>query len=147
MWKLNSDERLSRWRAFRKSLNSLTLEEAVASVANYWTSCPFTPYYLDPARPDTWPDPWTLVEENYWCDLAKALGMLYTIKLTVHTPTVEIRVYYDPVSKVNYNLVWIAQGKYVLNMSDGEVLNKTHVVYQLELQHAYDEEQLRLNSY
>jgi hypothetical protein len=147
MWKLNSDERLSRWRAFRKSLNALSLEEAAASVAEFWTSCPFTPYYLDPERPDTWPDPWTLVEENYWCELAKALGMLYTIKLTEHKPEVEIRVYYDPESRVHYNLVWIDKGKYVLNMNDGEVLNKTHIAEQLELRYTYGEEELKLNSY
>jgi hypothetical protein len=147
MWKLNSDERLSRWRAFRKSLNALPLEQAVASVADFWTSCPFTPYYLDPDKPDTWPDPWTLVEENYWCELAKAVGMLYTIKLTEHKPEVEIRVYYDPDSKLQYNLVWIAQGKYVLNMNDGEVLNKTHIAEQLELRYTYGEEELKLNSY
>lgn len=147
MWKLNSDERLSRWRAFRKSLNALPLEEAVTAVADFWTSCPFTPYYLDPDKPDTWPDPWTLVEENYWCELAKAVGMLYTIKLTEHKPEVEIRVYYDPESRVQYNLVWIAQGKYVLNMNDGEVLNKTHIAEQLELRYTYGEEELKLNSY
>lgn len=147
MWKLNSDERLSRWRAFRKSLNALPLEEAVASVAEFWTSCPFTPYYLDPDKPDTWPNPWTLVEENYWCELAKAVGMLYTIKLTEHSPEVEIRVYYDPESRVNYNLVWIDKGKYVLNMNDGEVLNKTHIAEQLELRYTYGEEELKLNSY
>jgi len=147
MWKLDPDERLARWRAFRKSLNALPLDEAATTVADFWTSCPFTPYYLDPDKPDTWPDPWTLVEENYWCDLAKALGMLYTIKLTEHKPEVEIRVYYDRESKVYYNLVWIAQGKYVLNMNDGEVLNKTQIAEQLELRYTYNEEELKLNSY
>lgn len=147
MWKLTPDERLARWRAFRKSLNALPLEEAVTSVADFWTSCPFTPYYLDPDAPATWPDPWTLVEENYYCELAKALGMLYTIKLTEHKPEVEIRVYYDTESGVHYNLVWIAQGKYVLNMNDGEVLNNTHIAEQLELRYTYNEEELNLNSY
>lgn len=147
MWKLDPCERLSRWRAFRKSLNNLSLDDSVASVAEFWTSCPFTPYYLDPEQPTMWPDPWTLLEENYWCDLAKALGMLYTIKLTKHNPDVEIRVYYDSESKLQYNLVWIAQGKYVLNMNDGEVLNKTYIADQLELRYTYGEEELKLNSY
>ena len=115
-------------------------------VADFWTSCPYTGYYLDPDSPDTWPDPWSLVEENYWCDLAKSLGMLYTIKLTVHEPEVEIRVYNDTESRVQYNLVWINKGKYVLNMSDGEVVNKTQVS-KLKLHRCYGAKELKLDSY
>ena len=65
------------------------------------------------------------MEENYYCDLARTLGILYTITLSDHRPTVEIRVYYDPETRYNYNLVWIDQGKYVINLIEGEVVNKT----------------------
>ena len=146
MFKLPTDERLARWRDFRKSLNALPLETALQSVVDFWSRCPFSPYYLDPAQPENWPDPWTLIEENYYCDLAKALGMLYTIKFTDHSPEVEIRVYYDPETKYNYNLVWIAQGKYVLNLISGEIVNKTHVEKTLKLKVEYSKE-LKLNSY
>ena len=146
MWKLNSTERLSRWRDFRKSIEHLPIEEAIELVAKFWTACPFTPYYLDPDQPMSWPDPWTLVEENYWCDLAKCLGMLYTIKLTAHDPEVEIRVYNDHESRAQYNLVWIDQGKYVLNMNDGEVVNKTQVS-KLILHRCYGSTELKLDKY
>jgi hypothetical protein len=146
MFKLNSSERLSRWREFRKSLDNQDLETACESVVEFWNHCPFSPYYLDPDRPEQWPDPWTLIEENYYCDIAKALGMLYTIKFTKHDPEVEIRVYYDPKTRYSYNLVWIEQGKYVLNLISGEVVNKTHVAKNLKLKVKYDEE-LKLNSY
>jgi hypothetical protein len=146
MWKLESAERLSRWRAFRKSLNLVPLETAVAQVADFWTGCPYTAYYLDPDNPAVWPDPWSLIEENYWCDLAKSLGMLYTIKLTTHEPELEIRVYNDNESRLQYNLVWIDQGKYVLNMSDGEVVNKAQVD-SLVLHRCYGTEELKLDSY
>ena len=146
MFKLPASERLTRWRDFRKSLDNQTLEEALQSVVDYWYRCPFNPYYLDPDHPQNWPDPWTLVEETYYCDLAKALGMLYTIKFTDHSPEVEIRVYYDPETKYNYNLVWIAQGKYVLNLISGEIVNKTHVEKTLKLKVEYSKE-LKLNSY
>jgi len=147
MWKLNAVERLARWRDFRKSLDTLPMEQAVQSVADFWTSCPFTPYYLDPEQSGKWPDPWTLVEENYYCDLARSLGMLYTITLTLHNPESEIRVYYDTEAKVHYNLVWIEQGKYVLNMNEGEVLNKTHIAQHFELRMTYGEKKLKLSSY
>ena len=146
MWKLNSAERLSQWRNFRKSLDLVTLGEATAMVAEFWRTCPYSAYYLDPDKPQDWPDPWTLVEENYWCDLAKSLGMLYTIRLTTHNPEIEIRVYNDTESRLQYNLVWINQGKYVLNMSDGAVVNKTHVS-KLKLRRCYGAEELKLDSY
>lgn len=145
MFKLPADDRLVRWREFRKSLDNLPFDQALTYTAEFWQSCPFSPYYLDPAQPATWPNPWTLVEENYYCDIAKALGMLYTIKFTKHDPDVELRTYYDPETKYNYNLVWIEQGKYVLNLIEGEVVNKT-LTKNLKLKVKYDQE-LKLNSY
>lgn len=147
MWKLNSSERLARWRDFRKSLNSLPLDQALVRTAELWADCPFTPYYLDTDQPDSWPDPWTLIEENYYCDLARCLGMLYTIALSDHRPRIEIRVYYDAESRLHYNLVWIEDGKYVLNMKDGHVLNKTQIAKHYDLCRCYGDEELKLNSY
>ncbi len=146
MFRLQADERLTRWREFRKTLDNQPLDQATQAVVDFWNSCPFNPYYLDPGAPDLWPDPWTLIEENYYCDLAKALGMLYTIKFTKHNPEVEIRVYYDPETRYNYNLVWINRGKYVLNLISGEVVNKEHLAKNLKLKSKYNEE-LKLNSY
>jgi hypothetical protein len=147
MWKLKANERLARWREFRKNLDTLSLNDAVYEVANFWTGCPFTPYYLDIEKPNEWPDPWTLIEENYYCDIAIALGMLYTIRFTEHNPQVELRVYYDPESRVYYNLAWIDDGKYVLNMTEGEVVNKTQIAEHFTLRYCYGDAELKLNSY
>ena len=146
MFKLPASERLVRWREFRKSLSALSFDQALESTAAFWHQCPFSPYYLDPEHPEQWPDPWTLVEENWYCDIAKALGILYTIKFTVHDPAVELRVYVDPETKYNYNLVWIDEGKYVLNLVDGEVLNKAHIAQTLVLKTRYTKE-LNLQNY
>jgi hypothetical protein len=145
MFKLSASERLSRWREFRKSLDLLPMEQALDATVSFWHGCPFAPYYLDPNKPDEWPDPWTLLEENYYCDIAKALGMLYTIKFTKHDPEIEIRVYNDPSTNHSYNLVWISNGKYVINLIEGEVVNKT-LTANLKLKVKYKEE-LKLNSY
>lgn len=145
MFKLAATERLSRWREFRKSLDTLTLEQAVKATVDFWHGCPFSPYYLDPAKPEEWPNPWTLIEENYYCDIAKALGMLYTIKFTAHNPSVELRMYVDPETRYSYNLVWIDDGKYVINLIEGEVVNK-QLADNLTLKVKYADE-LNLNSY
>jgi hypothetical protein len=146
MFKLPASERLVRWREFRKSLDAMPFEQALESVASFWRHCPFSPYYLDPDKPEHWPDPWTMVEENWYCDIAKALGMLYTVKFTVHNPDVELRVYIDPETKYTYNLVWIEQGKYVLNLDIDDVVNKEHVEKHLTLKRKYKEE-LNLSNY
>jgi hypothetical protein len=147
MWKLKADERLAHWREFRKKLDTLELENAVQEVADFWTRCPFTPYYLDIDQPLDWPDPWTLIEENFYCDIAIALGMLYTIKFTAHSPAIELRVYQDPETRVYYNLAWIDDGKYVLNMTEGEVVNKAQIAKHLSLRYCYGDAELKLNSY
>jgi hypothetical protein len=125
----------------------LPLETAVKSIAEFWANCPFTPYYLDTDNYADWPDPWTLIEENYYCDVAKALGILYTIKLTSHSPVLEMRVYYDHTTNTHYNLVWVDHGKYVLNMVNGEVVNKIEIKNELELRKSYGEQELKLSSY
>jgi hypothetical protein len=123
------------------------LEPAVKAIAEFWASCPFTPYYLDPEDYANWPDPWTLIEENYYCDVAKALGILYTIKLTNHTPVLEMRVYCDRATNTYYNLVWVDNGKYVLNMVNGEVVNRIKIENELELCKVYGEQELKLSGY
>ena len=69
MFRLPEASRLEAWRNFRRSLDELEFEEALARTAEFWTPAPHTAYYLDPDDVESWPDPWTLVEENYYCDL------------------------------------------------------------------------------
>ena len=107
------------------------------------------PRHLKPDWVESWPNPWELLAENRYCDLAKALGMLYTLYLTCHGDQldVEIRIYQDPESGERYNLVWIDQGKYVLNLSHDEVVNTQHVQQHLALEFKYTSEDLGMNKY
>jgi hypothetical protein len=147
MFKLSADERLTHWRDFRKQLDEQSMSQALLTVVEFWRSCPFSPYYLDPDNPKQWPDPWTLVEENWYCDLAKAIGMLYTIKFTKHDPDVSIRVYQDPVTGYSYNLVWIDQGKYILNLVQDEIVNKEYIETEWKLKFEYKDAELKLDNY
>jgi len=125
MFKLSAEDRLRSWRDFRNTLDSLPLDQALSRTADLWATAPFNPYYLDPADPSAWPNPWELITENYYCDIAKCLGIIYTISLTVHKSDIDIeyRSYVDPKSRHVYNLAWINQGKYILNLIDGELVN------------------------
>lgn len=147
MFQLKAEDRLRSWREFRTSIESLPIEQALAQTAEFWARAPFVPYNLDPAMPQAWPDPWTLVYENSYCDVAKCLGIVYTISLTKHKTPVEFRVYKDPKTGYEYNLAWFARGKYILNMIDGEVLNNTQFDKSLKLIKQFSEKELQLESY
>jgi hypothetical protein len=149
MWKLNTNERIAYWRNFRKTLEVLPFDEKIKTIAKFWQGCPFVPYYLEADNPDKWPDPWTLISENHYCDLAKCLGIVYTLSLTEHNKDIdiELRVYQDPETKYDYNLSWVEQGKYILNLNDGEVLNIEQFNKNLKLKYKYTAVELKLKNY
>ena len=149
MWKLKPDDRLDRWKQFRKRLDTLPLELSLSECVSFWQNAPFTPYYLDHTDQTNWPDPWQLVYENYYCDLAKALGIVYTLHLSEHGKDLEmsIRVYQNTVSRVQYNLAWINQGKYVLNFVEDEIVNRTQVPKELKLLAELSSQDLKLHNY
>lgn len=148
MFRLPVASRLEAWRKFRYSLSELSLEQAIQKTVDLWRSAPFTPYYLEPNDFDSWPNPWELIEENYYCDLAKALGILYTLYFSDHKSSIEyeIRRYKDTESGFIYNLVFLNQGKYVLNLVDGEIVNNTSIDKKLKLLSCWSSE-LNLQQY
>ena len=149
MFHLKAEDRLRSWRDFRSTLDSLPLDQALIQTAEFWTNAPFTPYHLDPDAVDTWPDPWTLIDENVYCDLAKCLGIVYTVLLTTHRTNLEIEIgiYEDPVNHHEYNLACFDQGKYILNMIDGTVVNIKQVNKTLTLKRRITAVELKLESY
>jgi hypothetical protein len=73
-------DRLTEWKKFRDSLESS--QDPFMDVAEFWATAPFVSHYLNPQTPQTWPDPWKLLIDGTFDDLAIVLGMLYTLKLT-----------------------------------------------------------------
>jgi hypothetical protein len=148
MWKLSAPDRLEQWKRFRKNINELEFEQALEEVAKFWARAPFTPFYLEQSQPETWPDPWTLIAENYYCDIAKALGILYTIHLSDHNShDLRIQVYKQHGTLYQYNLVWVDGGKYVLNLESEEVVNKKSIPDNLVHVIEYSSTELKLDRY
>jgi len=149
MFKLNTRERLALWKDFRHSLGSLNELEAIKKTTIFWQNCPFAPYYLSHEDTKSWPDPWQLIEENCYCDLAKCLGIVYTLHLSSHGKNLdfEIRVYKNKKTRQLYNLVYLHQGKYVLNLIEGEIVNKEHISNELTLTYRYNASDLKLQEY
>jgi hypothetical protein len=151
MWNHKPSDRLHEWKEFRENIGILGIDEAVSKTSHLWSYAPYVNHYLDADTTAEWPDPWTLLHENYYCDLAKALGMLYTLYLSPHygndIKSLEIRIYKNPTNTDVFNTVWIDDGKYILNLEFDTVVNKTQVNENLILLHCYAVEDLQLNLY
>jgi hypothetical protein len=134
MWNEFPSDRLRWWYNFRLDINKLPLAEAIEKTNHLWAYCPFQKYYLLVDQLEDWPNPWELIYDNIYCDLAKCLGIVYTLYLTSHQPQLEIRQYNDKEANILYNLVWVDQGKYVLNLEHDSVVNKKHIQSSFRLQ-------------
>ena len=148
-WMLRVSDRLSQWKDFRHKLSGLPLDKAVVEVNAMWSTAPFVTFYLPHDNTETWPDPWELLAENYYCDVAKALGILYTIYFSSHkTTNLELHIYYDYQTKTRSNVVWIDGGKYILNYWPHEIVNTELIEEkQLRLLYSYTTQDLQLDKY
>lgn len=149
MFKLNTKERLSLWKSFRFEIGNVSLDEAIFRTVDFWQRCPFVPYYLNYDDIKSWPDPWQLIEENCYCDLAKCLGIVYTLHFSTHGKFIdpEIQGYKHTKTRQLYNLVSLQQGKYILNLIEGEIVNKQHIHTELTLKYRYLASDLKLQEY
>jgi len=149
MFKLSTSDRLSRWKTFRTNIGDLSIDLAIRQTVDFWNKCPFCPFYLEIDNPNSWPDPWQLIQDNHYCDLAKCLGIVYTLHLSKHGINLdsEIRVYLHTKTRHTYHIAYLCGGKYVLNLIEGEVVNKEHINQELKLKYRYTAADLKLEQY
>jgi len=125
------------------------LEEAVNVVNLKWSTAPFVQSYLDPSVPAEWPDPWTLLAENYYCDIAKSLGMLYTLYFTKHKDVkLQLDIYSDLVDQKEKGIVLVNDGEFILNYAPFKTVNITQLdKTTMVLQQSLSPNDLKLNKY
>jgi hypothetical protein len=129
------DRRIVSWRNWRNSLAELNADTAVEQVCKDWSRVPTVLHYLSPDQTDNWPNPWELIHNNIYCDLAVSLGMCYTFCLLGFID-VELRIYRTDTGWSN--LSFVNQGKYVLNYHYGQVVNSQCVSKdQMKLAYSY----------
>jgi hypothetical protein len=68
---------------------------------------------------EKWPDPWSLLADNIYCDLARALGIVYTMLMLDRADIDTIQI----AETDQGNLVLVNQGKYILNWGRDRLLN------------------------
>jgi hypothetical protein len=115
MWYSDTQSRILDWKKFRESLDSMSESDAVHATNNFYHTAPISPRYYHCDFPEEWPDPWQLIVDNCYDDIARALGMLYTLYYSKHKLQGEIRCYTDTEQCQEHNLAWLCHVKYILN--------------------------------
>ena len=114
MFDLHGNERLTKWKQFRDSIE--LSNSPFEDVANFWSHAPFVSPYLPPSNPDSWPDPWQLIAVGRFDELAIVIGMLYTIKLTQRFIDSKCEIHTTILSKEKEPI-------YMLIIDDQQVIN------------------------
>jgi hypothetical protein len=127
-------DRLRAWANLRSYCESLDVESALTAINAWWSNAPWQPYYLHWDDQPAWPDPWQLLSDDVYCDLAKALGILYTISLLDRADMADATLV---LTEDGSNLVQVAKEKYILNWNPDSIVNnrpKAKIIRQLKQQ-------------
>ena len=125
MWPNTFALRLESWNSLRDSCQTLPLEQALEAINTWWFNVPWKPYYLHWDDQSTWPDPWQLLSDNHYCDLARGLGILYTITLLDRADLTSAELV---LTEDGDNLVLVEKLKYILNWDKDTIVNTIQAV-------------------
>ena len=125
MWPPTFAARLESWTALRTIAQDQDLETALAAINAWWSNSPWEAYYLHWDDYAHWPDPWQLLSDNIYCDVAKALGILYTISLLDRADMADATLV---LTEDHRNLVLVSKTKYILNWNSDSVVNTNQAV-------------------
>jgi hypothetical protein len=120
MWPANFAQRLELWNNLRDRAQTLPIEQALEAINSWWFAAPWHPYYLHWDDLSIWPDPWQLLSDNHYCDLARALGILYTITLLDRADLGDATLI---LTDSGDNLVLVEKSKYILNWDRDIIVN------------------------
>jgi hypothetical protein len=122
IWPDTFTTRLESWNLLRDRCQTLSVKSALEDINSWWFRAPWTPYYLHWDDTQTWPDPWQLLNDNIYCDVARGLGILYTITLLDRADMTPVSLI---LTQTDVNLVQATNEKYILNWDTGSVVNTT----------------------
>lgn len=118
MWPAQFEHRLQEWNDLRSQCANLDTETALMHINDWWFRVPTINRYLHWDDWNHWPDPWQLLADDYYCEVARALGIVYTVQMT------DIQLESMQLAQCNEGvLVQIDHGKYILNWAPGDLLN------------------------
>ncbi len=112
MFDLDQTSKLKAWKEFRQALE--TSETPLQDVATLWSRAPFVNPFLDPNNPSKWPDPWKLILDGKFDELAIALGICYTLTLTERFKDQKIEI---------HTSMFSGESRYIVVVNNCDVLN------------------------
>ena len=121
VFQLKFEARLRSWHDLRKSLETADIKTKCLEIDKWWQSAPLVNHHLHPFEVSNWPNPWDLINDNTYCNIARGLGMIYTLLLTGVTD-VDFVIATDDNSE-EFVLVLVDNAKYVLNYWPNTVLS------------------------
>ena len=125
MWASTFAGRLESWYGMRQKCHALSVESTLITINSWWCTTPWQPYYLHWDDQPAWPDPWQLLNDNVYCDLARSLGILYTISLLDRADLADATLV---LTQDGHNLVVVDKSKYILNWSPDTVVNTSQAI-------------------
>ena len=125
MWPITFALRLESWNDLRERCQSLPLKQSLEAINSWWFDVPWRPYYLHWDDQANWPDPWQLLSDNVYCEVARGLGILYTITLLDRADLGDATLV---LTDSGDNLVQVAKSKYILNWDRNTIVNTIQAV-------------------
>jgi hypothetical protein len=125
IWPATFAARLESWNLLRDHCQNLSAQSALEHINAWWFRAPWRPYYLHWDDQATWPDPWQLLSDDIYCELARGLGILYTITLLERPDLAPASLI---LTQDDVNLVQVAKEKYILNWAADTVVNTIQAV-------------------
>ena len=124
MWLDRFEDRLKSWSELRSHCEQLPFKDALDLTANWWGHAPRMHNIIHWHDQTNWPDPWDLLADNSYDELALALGMSYTVSMIDKFDcSVEIAQAKDDQGQ-EYNLVLVDDRKYILNYDPWSSVSK-----------------------
>ena len=119
MWETEYQSRLADWNRLRQAAQPLDQHDQLLLINDWWFRAPIVNRVLRWDNYEEWPDPWNLLTNNGYCDLARALGIVYTLMMLSSPQYTDLEI----ITTEKGNLVQVDSGKYILNWAPGEMLN------------------------
>jgi hypothetical protein len=125
IWPVTFSARLNSWNLLREQCQHQPIKSALEHINAWWFRAPWRPYYLHWDDQTVWPDPWQLLSDNVYCDVARGLGILYTVTLLDRVDMAPADLI---LTRSGHNLVQVTKEKYILNWEADSIVNTNQEV-------------------
>jgi hypothetical protein len=123
VFQLSYEARLSDWYDLRVQLEDSDRQILCVEVDKWWQKAPLVNHHLHILDSENWPDPWVLLAENTYDEVARAVGMCYTL-LLLGVNNIEIAEATDKMGD-DVVIVLVDNAKYVMNYYPDTVLSNS----------------------